>query len=494
MQFSIHQTARPPIPGPAFLDILTRFDQGQPLAVLHSGHQQGFSVIAQKPLLTLSARHNDRTLHIRNDGLPVPPVLADSEPLLQQWSSAISSTHLHPHSPLTGWIGQISYDIGRTLERIPAHATDDLHWPLLHWRLFDEYFLFDHATQSWTLIATDWPGRSQSIELRLARMAHTITEALPHIPAPHIPPAILLESLPRETYLQHVQRIQNYIAAGDVFQVNYAQRWKLRIPARPIDIFRNLMLHSPSPYASLLVVDDKAAISASPELFLQRTDKHLTTRPIKGTRPRDLANLMHDEELRRELLHSEKDQAELAMIVDLLRNDLGRIASYGSVHVTTPREIEMHPTVWHGVATIEAELFTRKFADVSHRSADPRINTFAASWAAIIAALMPGGSITGAPKIRAMQIIEELEPTRRGLYCGAIGCISSSDDALTDRLTLTRATATLNIAIRTIQLVGENAYIHAGGGIVADSDPEKEYDETLHKAAAMFRALGLNSE
>ena len=199
---------------------------------------------------------------------------------------------------------------------------------------------------------------------------------------------------------------------------------------------------------------------------------------------------MHDEQLRTELLHSVKDRAELAMIVDLLRNDLGRIAQYGSVRVTTERAIDALPTLWHAHSDIEAALFTPPID--WNPSLDPRPDTRVKPWAPLLRAIFPGGSVTGAPKIRATQIIEELEPHRHGLYCGTIGAISSVAEPLnasSGRAKQILPTATFNLAIRTMQMVGDILTIHAGAGIVADSDPEAEYQETLHKARALLAAI-----
>jgi anthranilate/para-aminobenzoate synthase component I len=206
----------------------------------------------------------------------------------------------------------------------------------------------------------------------------------------------------------------------------------------------------------LLDYGDHPLISNSPELFLKvDANRKVTTRPIKGTRPRR-------EGMEKELLDSIKDQAELNMIVDLERNDLGRVCEIGSVKVTNPREIETHPTVYHGVATIEGQLRN----DVG--------------LVELLRATFPGGSVTGAPKIRAMEIIEELEPVRRGPYCGAIGYISADGQMQ------------FNIAIRTIVVTGAKAYVSVGGGIIADSNPKDEYEETLVKARALFDVLGVD--
>jgi para-aminobenzoate synthetase component 1 len=260
----------------------------------------------------------------------------------------------------------------------------------------------------------------------------------------------------------------DYIAAGDVFQVNLAQRFTGPFKGSPRAFYAQLCKQSPAWYGAfgeLTRFDahepQRTLASISPELFLEiDANRRVTTRPIKGTRPSSAsADMLRD---------SDKDRAELAMIVDLMRNDLGRVCSYGSIKVDDARSIESHPTVHHGVATISGQLHpSRDLVD-------------------LLRATLPGGSITGAPKVRAMQIIDELEPARRGPYCGAIGMIHGQQ-------------AVFNIAIRTVmieqnQMNGTGrADVWAGGGIVADSDPDSEYQEMLDKAKAMREALGSGS-
>ena len=261
--------------------------------------------------------------------------------------------------------------------------------------------------------------------------------------------------------MRAVERTREYIAAGDVFQVNLSQRFTVGQTASAGEIYERLRGASPASYGALLDFGDFALICNSPELFFRVTllpdgTRKIVTRPIKGTRPR-LAGM------EMELLHSEKDAAELNMIIDLERNDLGRICEVGSVKVTQGRTIEAHPTVYHGVATIEGIL-------------RPEVG-----FVEILRAMFPGGSITGAPKIRAMEIIDELEPVRRGPYCGAIGYVAAD------------GSMEFNVAIRTMIVKGGLVHIPVGGGIVADSDPQAEYEETLVKASALFAALGISA-
>lgn len=321
-------------------------------------------------------------------------------------------------------VGYFSYDLAPLFETLPATARDDLHLPLV---------AFTEAS----------PLQRRSCSVSTTPRAR-----------------IVGSTFDRRAYEHAVARCIDYIRAGDIFQVNLSQRFMIETPETPADIFERLQAQSPATYAAFLDFGAFAIVSNSPELFLRVERlpdgrRKIVNRPIKGTRPRQ-------EGMDVELRDSEKDQAELAMIVDLQRNDLGRICEIGSVVVTEPRVIEAHPTVYHGVATVEGILRD----DVT--------------LADVLRATFPCGSITGCPKIRAMQIIDELEPVRRGPYCGVIGWIDPAS-----------GTMELNVAIRTMVIKGGRAYVNVGGGIVADSDPAAEYEETIVKARAMFRALGV---
>jgi para-aminobenzoate synthetase component 1 len=253
-----------------------------------------------------------------------------------------------------------------------------------------------------------------------------------------------------------------YIAAGDIFQANLSQRFRVEAAPPPLAIYQALRRRNPAWYSAYLGFRELgrpvAVLSSSPELFLRVRGDRVLTRPIKGTRPRT-ARPDADTAAARELLASEKDNAELAMIVDLLRNDLGRVCRYGTVRVAEPRRLETHPTVFHLVATVEGRL-------------RPGVGP-----AELLRGTFPGGSITGAPKIRAMEIIDELEPVARGVYTGCIGLFGAGGDC------------ELNIAIRTIVCDGDTALLQVGGGIVADSRPAEEYQETLDKARALLEAI-----
>jgi para-aminobenzoate synthetase component 1 len=354
-----------------------------------------------------------------------------------------------------GAVGFLGYDLGGHIERLPRAAKDDRGFPDLVLAFHDRTIVIDRAANlaSKVTVGTATPAISQEDwEEHFA-------------PTPRLAPwtagQAVESNFTRERYLEAVARAREYIVAGDIYQVNLSQRFHTRTSLEPLDIYHRLRRASPAPYSALLSFGSRAVVSSSPELFLHTDGRRVVTRPIKGTRSRG-ATPEEDERLRAELMASPKDDAELAMIVDLERNDLGRVCEYGSVKVSEPKSLETHPTVHHLVATVEGRL---------RRDAGP---------VDVLRAAFPGGSITGAPKIRAMEIIDELEPTRRAAYTGAIGWIGFDG-----RLAL-------SVAIRIVEKHGDDLWFQSGGGIVADSEPEREFDETLVKATGIVRALGLD--
>ena len=385
-------------------------------------------------------------------------------------------------NPGVGWIGYFAYEAGLAIEPTLAalYATDPRSVePLARFGLYDAAAVYDHACDQWYVCAVEWPRGSPiaaeraTVKSRIAALRRRLLNAKEsrRITAQGTPTATdFSRNMSYASYLEKVARAKRYIEAGDIYQVNLSQRFTVRTEQSPADIYTRLRRISPSSHAAFLqwtplagASTPMAVISCSPELFLDLRDGRVVTRPIKGTRPR-IGDPVVDSAYRRELIESEKDRAELNMIVDLLRNDLGRICKYGSVRVLSADEIEEHPTVYHRVATIEGEVDARY------------------GWLELLEATFPGGSITGAPKIRAMQIIDELEPTPRGAYCGAIGHIGLD------------GSMTMNVAIRTMVQTGNTVHIHAGGAIVADSRAEDEHDEVMAKASAMLQAVGCEEE
>ena len=340
-----------------------------------------------------------------------------------------------------GWIGYLSYDLGRLFEVLPNRCIDDLHLPLFTFTFHDRAIATDHLNK----VCYDCRQNNGKTH-----------KPINFTPTYGISTRSPISNFTQPAYESAVRRAIDYIAAGDIFQVNLAQRFVAGLPDSPARLYEELRTRFPAWFGAFLDYGDHALLCNSPELFLRVTPedghRNVLTRPIKGTRPRGQG-------LDTQLRQSAKDQAELNMIIDLERNDLGRVCEIGGVKVTQPRTIEAHPTVFHGAATIEGTLRP----DVT--------------FVDLLRATFPGGSVTGAPKIRAMEIIEELEPVRRGPYCGAIGYLSADGNMQ------------FNLAIRTIIARRDRAYISVGGGIVADSAPAAEYEETIVKAKAMKQAL-----
>ena len=374
---------------------------------------------------------------------------------------------------LPGWIGYVGYEVGRRVERLPGRAGRDTSLPDLRLAFYDALLLHDAVAEQTHLVRLRFPrpphgaGRGAERLSAAARLARDLPPEPPPGPtedadASRQPRIEAHPNFTPDEYRRAVARCLDYIAAGDIFQVNLSQRFELATEAGPRELYHALRRRNPAWYAAYLGFRSAegpcAVLSSSPELFLRLRGGRVTTRPIKGTRPR-VGSPDEDQAARSALLASPKDNAELAMIVDLLRNDLGRVCRFGSIRVVEPRRLETHPTVFHLVATVVGEL---------REGVGP---------VGLLRATFPGGSITGAPKIRSMEIIDELEPVARGVYTGCVGTIGVD------------GSCEWNIAIRTIVCDGRRALLQVGGGIVADSEPEGEYQETLHKARAMLEAV-----
>jgi para-aminobenzoate synthetase component 1 len=383
---------------------------------------------------------------------------------------------------LGGAVGYFSYDLCHFIERLPSTAIDDLKLPESYFAFYDAIMAFDHLKGKAYLVATGFPELEEGQRLRRARMrlgemkdwlcpSHSViaSEAKQSCDrdcfvatAPRNDrqnkEITLKSNFSPEEYIKAVNRVREYIAAGDVFQVNLSQRFEADLEIPPYELYKRLRAVNPAPFASYLNFPGIAIVSASPERFLKVQGDLVETRPIKGTRPRG-RDPVADQSLAQELVHSIKDRAENMMIVDLERNDLGRVCHYGTVKVTELAILETFPTVFHLTSTVVGRL----------RRGKSNID--------LLKATFPGGSITGAPKVRAMEIIDELEPTKRSVYTGSIGYLSFNEDM------------DIDIVIRTFLIKEGKAYFQVGGGIIYDSDPEAEYMETLDKAKALIRAL-----
>ena len=372
-----------------------------------------------------------------------------------------------------GWIGYFSYELGRYIEKLPDTAIDDIGLPLIQLRFYDRFIAYDHLKDNYWLIALEMPDDTEKSEEKLAALERLLIESQ-RIRVSEPAPADLdsidfsrfRSNMDKDYYLRTVEKIKKYIYDGEVYQINFSQRFEWDYDARPIELYHWQNYHNPSPYASYIDGGGFYIVSASPEMFITITDGMIRTKPIKGTRPRlddatELALQVKQINARNfnELLNSEKEQAELNMIVDLERNDVAKICRPGTRSVIQPRTIETYPTVFHAVAIVAGRLREEMtFCDV-------------------LKAMFPGGSITGAPKIRSMEIIDETEPTARGVYTGSIGFIGIDGSTC------------LNIAIRTIIIKDRKVYAQTGGGIVADSYPEAEWAETITKARALLAGI-----
>lgn len=376
-----------------------------------------------------------------------------------------------------GAAGYLSYDLVRSFESFPTLAADDLHLPDLHLLFLDLVAAVDHRTGLLYLMYCPPLSRFQSEPReklyregcdRLAELDARLTSPVPSRTSPPWPgQATFVPGQSRDAYKARVRRCQEYIAAGDIYQANLSHRFTLDLGTAASnpetegyakELYGRLRRINPSPFAGFMRSNDLSLVSCSPERLVQLTGTQASTRPIAGTRPRG-AGLEQDRRLRAELVASPKERAEHVMLVDLERNDLGKVCRYGSVQVDEFMTVEQYSHVSHLVSDVTGTL-------------QPGTSPLD-----LVKAVFPGGTITGVPKLRCMEIIEELEPVRRGLYTGSLGYFSWSGDL------------DLNILIRTLVLTKNGWYLQVGAGIVADSDPDREYDETLAKAGAFFSIL-----
>ncbi|WP_335872119.1 anthranilate synthase component I family protein [Bacillus sp. 2205SS5-2] len=356
-----------------------------------------------------------------------------------------------------GAIGYISYDYARAIEKLPSYAKEDLQMPILHFLLYDEWVVFEHESNTLFVMKRGREGESNSL-------LDEEVKSWMHPTLPRVETSVstassdeLVVSMGEDRFKEAVESIRTYISEGDVFQVNLSVRQSKPLETTPFSIYEELRALNPSPYMAYMATEDFQIVSASPELLVKKAGMDVSTRPIAGTRSRG-RNEEEDEELANELIRNEKERAEHVMLVDLERNDLGRVCQYGSVEVDEFMVIEKYSHVMHIVSNVRGKLSENK------------------SEVELIRAMFPGGTITGAPKIRTMEIIEELEPVRRGIYTGSIGWLGFNGDL------------ELNIVIRTLLAKDGHAYIQSGAGVVIDSNPAHEYKEALKKAKALWKA------
>lgn len=441
-----------------------------------------YSFIAFDPYLLLSAKNGELNVTSAESG---KNSISFRTPL-DRLNELVSAYPQDPAGELPpfqgGAIGMFSYDFVRYLENIPRKAVDDLYIPDVHFMMADKVVSFDHLEKkAWIVIAPgtgqteqgfreagdiDWDRAYGEAEEALKTLDGMLSERTapaqagrPIAAARPGPFASFNYEISKTRYMDMVKKAKEYIAAGDIFQANLSQRLSAYVGAvEPWLIYKMLRDVNPSPFAAFADFGDYCVVSSSPERLVAVRDGIIETRPIAGTRPRGV-NVAEDDLMRAELLLNEKERAEHIMLIDLERNDIGRVSEFGSVSVDELMTTEDYSHVIHIVSNIKGLLKHDK-------------NCFD-----LIKAVFPGGTITGVPKIRCMEIIDELEPVARGPYTGSLGYVGFS------------GAMDLNIIIRTFVIKDDYAYVQAGAGIVADSDPEREYYETLKKAEALIRTL-----
>jgi para-aminobenzoate synthetase component 1 len=449
----------PELDGASPMDVAERIRSLGGLSVLESarpGRHARWSYLTAAPSLTLDGPASG------------PDVFATARRELAR----LDASRLPAHGPRFsgGLVGWLSYDLGRRLERLPKLAIDDQPLPLLRLQLHDWALAHDRRDDTWWLAGRALDGDLARLDRRLAEVREVVSPPAPP-PAPDdgfdsgaVPPALTFRSgLDRGAYEAGVERVREAVAGGEIYQANLTRRLEAPFERDPWPLYRRLRTGDPALFAAFLPLDDsgrRAILSASPEPFLSiDTEGHVATDPIKGTRPRG-RDRDEDRRLARDLLSSEKDRAENVMIVDVLRNDLGRVCIPGTVRVPRLCRLERTATVQHLVSTVTGTL-------------EPGRDPFD-----LLAASFPGGSVTGAPKIRAMELLERLEPVRRGPYTGAAGWIGPDGAMQT------------SILIRSFVADGQRLTLHVGGGITWRSDPAAEWQETIDKARGPLGAIG----
>jgi anthranilate synthase component 1 len=462
-------------PVSAFLSIAADEPMAFLLESVEGGENVGrYTFLGIRPYLTLTARGEKIVVERGRKREHIAGTLLE---VIRKLLAAHRPAQVPGLPPFTGGaVGFFAYDFVRRLERLPERATDDRRAPDCRLMFFDRLLAFDHVRHQIHIVASADVSREPAraaydravtdidrLEKQLARGFRRLSASLE--PEKKRRPQKLTVKSPttKSAYLRAVKKAKEYIAAGDIFQVVLSQRLDFTPTVEPFDIYRSLRSVNPSPYLYFLRMGKSVVLGSSPEMLVRVKDGKLDYRPIAGTRWRGQTEA-EDQQLERELCSDEKERAEHVMLVDLGRNDLGRVSEYGTVKVRDLMHIERYSHVMHLVSSLEGRL-------------RPGLDALDA-----LAACFPAGTLSGAPKVRAMEIIEELEPVRRGVYGGAV--IYADFAGNLDSC----------IAIRTMLMEGRKAFVQAGAGIVADSDPEREYEECLNKARAVVRATELAME
>lgn len=437
-------------------DIFSLFKDEKDIIFLDSAKDENnlgqYSIIGLNPYLKFKSKNNLCTV---NDESFEDDSFTELNKILREYKIE-NNTNL-PF--ISGAIGYFSYDLGRQIEELPENAVEDVFIPDAYFNFYDNIIIYDNLNENLFITALGiLNGQEESInfieekiklgekreKLNLSNLSYDIET--------------FKSNFKEDEYLNTVSTVKEYIKNGDIYITNLTQRYSKEIKEKPFNIYEKLRSINPAPFAAYMALEDFYILSSSPERFLKIENRVMETRPIKGTRPRG-KNIREDERYKTELLQSEKDKSELLMIVDLERNDLSKVCKPNTVKVTELFKLEEYSTVFHLVSTVIGEI-KDEYSTID-----------------CIKACFPGGSITGAPKIRSMEIIDELEKVRRNIYTGAIGYIGLEGNA------------DLNIVIRTALIKDNKAYFGVGGGITYESVEQMEYDETLDKARALMKVL-----
>ncbi|MCL7749247.1 aminodeoxychorismate synthase, component I [Halalkalibacter alkaliphilus] len=433
--------------------------------LLESGRGGRYHIIGLRPFATISGK--GQTLSFEKGG----HIETKKGPLLESLKEVLApyTQETIPELPpfQGGAIGYFSYDIVREIENIPEIGEDDLALPDLYFMLFNEVFVYDNDKEVMWVIVHGQKHEGEMLEKKVEQYTKQWKVAnekeVVRSRKKKERATTVQSSLTEDAFCEAVEKIKKYIAAGDVFQVNLSVRQSKEMVTEPFHVYEVLRKLNPSPYMSYFQTPQFQFVSASPELLVKKNGSELSTRPIAGTRSRG-KDEEEDQQLAETLINNEKERAEHVMLVDLERNDLGRVSAYGTVEVDELMVIEKYSHVMHIVSNVKGTLSDK------HDLYD------------VIRATFPGGTITGAPKVRTMEIIEELEPVRRGIYTGSIGWIGFDENM------------ELNIAIRTMVCKNGKAHVQAGAGVVIDSIAANEYKESLKKARALWHALETSEE
>jgi para-aminobenzoate synthetase component 1 len=444
-----------------FIDVANRFADVPGTVCLLSGGDLDcarYHILGTRPFLIFKGR--GRTMEL-SDGEGADRFSADPLDTLRQILRHFETPEIQWPVPFpAGLLGYLAYDLKDAIENLPRTSVDDLELPSIWFSAPSLVLVHDRQEDHTTLYV---PVRENQEPRHTGETLIWFNNRLAGEPPEDAgfsgDGSGFRSNFDKASYMEAIDRIREYIKAGDIYQVNMSQRFQMGFHGDPFSLFKTLFRRNPAPFFAFIHAGDHHIVSTSPERFILKTGGHVETRPIKGTRPRGKTP-EEDAALKAELVHSKKDDAELSMIVDLMRNDLGKVCKGGGVKVTEHKRVEAYTNVFHLISIVDGEL------DQGKDAVD------------IIRATFPGGSITGCPKIRSMEIIDELETRRRHLYTGSIGYIGFG------------GTMDLSIAIRTATILNGRMVFSVGGGVVFDSDPLDEYNETLHKGRTLFDAFG----